>query len=114
MEIVKPGMFILTVTERGYGKRSKADDYRFQSRGGQGVLNVKLTSRTGRVVGFKQVEQDDEMLLIADTGKIIRIRVKDSPVRRRVTQGVKLINLDKSERVAAIAKVEEDEEKLEL
>jgi len=101
---------ILTVTANGYGKRTRASDYRTQSRGGKGLITIKTTDRNGPVVGVFQVVDEDELMLITDTGRIIRTRVKEIRVIGRNTQGVKLIDIDPDERVMAVARLDEKEE----
>jgi DNA gyrase subunit A len=110
MEAVAPHTQILTVTQNGYGKRSPASDYRIQNRGGSGIFTVKRTQKTGDVVGIKTVTDEDELMVISDKGKIIRLRAVDIPVQGRSTQGVRLITLEKGERVVAVAKLAEKEE----
>jgi DNA gyrase subunit A len=109
MEAVAPHTQILTVTQNGYGKRSPASDYRVQNRGGTGIFTVKRTQKTGDVVGIKTVTDEDELMVISDKGKIIRLRAVDIPVQGRSTQGVRLITLEKGERVVAVAKLAEKE-----
>ncbi|MFQ5330076.1 MAG: DNA gyrase subunit A [Thermodesulfobacteriota bacterium] len=107
MEILEGGATILTVTEGGFGKRTAIDEYRSQRRGGSGIINLKVTERTGRVVGIAQVRIDDELMIITDSGKIIRMSMKDIHVIGRNTQGVKLINIDKDEIVTGTAYIAE-------
>ena len=109
MEVVAPHTQILTVTSRGYGKRTAASEYRTQNRGGTGIFTVKRTQKTGDVVGIKTVLDDDELMLISDRGKIIRLHAGDIPVQGRSTQGVRLITVEEGERVVAIAKLAEKE-----
>jgi len=109
MEMVVPHTQILTVTSRGYGKRTAASEYRTQNRGGTGIFTVKRTQKTGDVVGIKTVLDDDELMLISDRGKIIRLHAGDIPVQGRSTQGVRLITVEEGERVVAIAKLAEKE-----
>ena len=107
MEILEDGVTILTVTERGFGKRTAIDEYRSQQRGGRGIINLKVTGKTGRVVGIAQVRIDDELMITTDSGKIIRMSMKDIHVIGRNTQGVKLINIDKDEVVTGTAYIAE-------
>ncbi len=107
MDIAQKGATLLTVTEKGYGKRSAFSEYRNQSRGGIGVINIKTTPKVGYPAGVLKVEDKDEIILITSSGKLIRIQVKDVPVIGRNTQGVKLINIDEGEHVAAITKLVE-------
>jgi DNA gyrase subunit A len=90
MEVVGEGATVLTVTESGYGKRTNLEDYRPQSRGGKGVITIKTSERNGPVVGVLQVTKDEEVLLLASSGKIIRIKASEVPTQGRNTQGVKL------------------------
>jgi DNA gyrase subunit A len=109
MEVVAPHTQILTVTEHGYGKRTKASEYRIQNRGGSGIFTVKRTPKTGDVVTIKTVVDEDELMLISDQGKIIRLRAADIPIQGRSTQGVRLINLEDGERLVAIGRLAEKE-----
>ena len=109
MEVVVPHTSLLTVTENGYGKRSQASEYRIQNRGGSGIFTVKRTKKTGDVVGVKAITDEDELMIISNKGKIIRLRAADIPVQGRSTQGVRLITLEEGERVVAVAKLAEKE-----
>jgi len=110
MDILDPdeGATVLTVTENGFGKRTRTDEYRCQSRGGKGIFTIKTTERNGPVVYSCQVSDLDQLMIITDHGKIIRLRVADISVIGRNTQGVKLINLGEGEKVIGVAKVMED------
>ena len=110
MEVVAPHTQILTVTANGYGKRTQASEYRIQNRGGSGIFTVKRTQRTGDVIGIKTVVDEDELMVISNKGKIIRLRAVDIPVQGRSTQGVRLITLEEGERVVAVARLAEKEE----
>jgi len=101
---------ILTVTENGYGKRSPVADYRIQKRGGLGIMAIKTSERNGYVVGAMQVDDDSEVMLIADSGKMIRMPMSNVRVIGRTTQGVGLINLADDERVVAMDLVAPEEE----
>jgi DNA gyrase subunit A len=109
MEVVSPHTQILTVTANGYGKRSQASEYRIQNKGGSGIFTVKRTQKTGDVVSIKTVADEDELMLISDQGKIIRLRAVDIPIQGRTTQGVRLITLEEGERVVAVARLAEKE-----
>ncbi|MGZ3557586.1 MAG: DNA gyrase subunit A [Thermodesulfobacteriota bacterium] len=109
MEVVAPHTQILTVTANGYGKRTQASEYRIQNRGGSGIFTVKRTNKTGDVIGIKTVADEDELMVISNKGKIIRLRALDIPVQGRSTQGVRLITLDEGERVVAVARLAEKE-----
>ncbi len=100
---------ILIVTENGYGKRTKVEEYRVQARGGKGLITVKITNRNGPVVYAGHVRDTDEVMIITDQGKIIRIKVKDISEMSRNTQGVRLIQLYEGEKVVDVAKVVEEE-----
>jgi len=108
MDALKEGATILTVTENGYGKRTKTGEYRRQVRGGKGILTVKTTERNGAVVYSYQVADQDQLMIITGDGKIIRLRVADTSVIGRNTQGVRLINLMQGEKVVAVARLVED------
>jgi len=109
MEVVAPHTQILTVTGHGYGKRTQGSEYRIQNRGGTGILTVKRTQKTGDVVSIKTVVDEDELMVISDQGKIIRLRATDIPVQGRSTQGVRLITVEEGERVVAVARLVEEE-----
>jgi DNA gyrase subunit A len=104
------GSLILSVTENGYGKRTPADEYRLQGRGGSGVINVKTTERNGKVVGIAQVDEHSEVMLISQYGKIIRMDSKTIRESGRAAQGVRLLNLEPGDRVAASVVIPPEEE----
>jgi len=110
MEILTLGFDVLTVSEGGFGKRTAMDEYRLQSRGGKGVITMKTTDKTGRVIGVQQVTEEDQLMLITNIGKIIRLRIKDIRVIGRNTQGVRLIEIEEGERVVSLARLAEKEE----
>src|SRR3984885_301994 len=95
------GSLILSVTENGYGKRPPADEYRLQGRGGSGVINVKTTERSGKVFGIAQVNEESEVMLISQYGKIIRMDSSTIRESGRAAQGVRLLSLEPGDRVAA-------------
>ncbi len=105
MDALEEGATILTVTENGYGKRTKTEEYRCQSRGGKGILTIKTTERNGLVVYSYQISDQDELMIITGHGKIIRIRVGDISVIGRNTQGIRLIGLGEDEKVVSVAKL---------
>jgi DNA gyrase subunit A len=107
MEILTPGATILTITENGYGKRTPLEEYRLQKRGGTGIITIKVTSRNGPVLGIAQVVDDDEVMLITDTGRVLRCRVKGISTMGRATQGVKVMDLSGEERLASMARMAE-------
>src|SRR5690242_4505555 len=99
--VPEKGSLILSVTENGYGKRTPADEYRLTNRGGKGVINVKTTERNGKVVGIAQVSEDDEVMLISQYGKIIRMDSSTIRESGRSAQGVRLLHIEPGDRVAA-------------
>ncbi|HEX7893271.1 MAG TPA: DNA gyrase C-terminal beta-propeller domain-containing protein, partial [Terriglobales bacterium] len=104
------GSLILSVTENGYGKRTAADEYRLQGRGGSGVINVKTTERNGKVTGIAQVTEDSEVMLISQYGKIIRMDSSTIRESGRSAQGVRLLHMEAGDRVAAAVVIPADEE----
>jgi DNA gyrase subunit A len=104
------GSLILSVTENGYGKRTPADEYRLQGRGGSGVINVKTTARNGKVTGIAQVTEDSEVMLISQYGKIIRMDSSTIRESGRAAQGVRLLQLEPGDRVAAAVVIPPEEE----
>ncbi len=110
MAIVRENETLLTVSELGFGKRTPASEYRLTHRGGKGVITMQVTEKTGYVVSVRQVGIDDQVMLITDGGKVIRLRVKDVRIIGRNTQGVRLVKLDPGERVRAVAGLAEKED----
>ena len=110
MEVLSGDATILTITEHGYGKRTQSSEYRIQGRRGKGIITIKTSERNGAVVGMKQVTNEDNLMIITSTGKIIRIAVAKISVIGRNTQGVRLINIDKDEKVVGVARLAEKEE----
>jgi DNA gyrase subunit A len=107
--VPEKGSLILSVTENGYGKRTPADEYRLTNRGGKGVINVKTTARNGKVVGISQVTEKSEVMLISQYGKIIRIESKFIRESGRSAQGVRLLNVEPGDRVAAAVVIPPEE-----
>jgi DNA gyrase subunit A len=101
---------LLTVCERGYGKRTPTSDYPTKNRGGKGVITIKATERNGKVVSLRLVSDDDDLMLITDGGKLIRMPVDGIPTIGRNTQGVRLIRLETDEKVVAMERMAEKEE----
>ena len=101
---------LITVCERGYGKRTTLDDYPTKNRGGKGVIAIKTTQRNGLVSATRIVTDDDHLILISDRGKLIRLRVRDISIQGRATQGVRLMRVDDGEHVAAIERLAEPDE----
>jgi DNA gyrase subunit A len=110
MEILRPQGTLLTATENGFGKRTAIEEYRVQTRGGKGVITLKVTEKTGAIVGVAQVSEGDDVMLVTDSGKIIRMAVDEIRVIGRNTQGVRLIGLQENERVASLARLAEKED----
>ncbi|MBI2902878.1 MAG: DNA gyrase subunit A, partial [Candidatus Methylomirabilis oxyfera] len=104
-----PGAAALTVTERGYGKRTELEEYRLQGRGGKGIINIRTTERNGAVVGVMQVQPGDQIMMISHEGKITRLRVDEISLIGRATQGVRLQGLEPTDRVAAVTRLVSDE-----
>ncbi|MCX5841818.1 MAG: DNA gyrase subunit A [Deltaproteobacteria bacterium] len=113
VEIPTEGNSVVTVSEKGFGKRTSVSEYRLQSRGGKGIINLKTVPRVGNVSGILQVTGDEDIMLISDTGNIIRVKVESVPLIHRSTQGVKLIDLEPEERLVGMARAEREEEKEE-
>jgi DNA gyrase subunit A len=107
--VISSDTSILTVTENGYGKRSSVDEYRIQKRGGKGIFAIKASERNGSVIGAMQVDNESEVILIADSGKMIRMPLENLRIIGRTTQGVRLINLEENEKVVAMDIVARDE-----
>jgi DNA gyrase subunit A len=101
---------ILSITENGYGKRTPVDEYRLQSRGGKGVINVKTTARNGKVVSILLVSEDSEAMVISQFGQIIRMNSEGIRESGRNAQGVRLLSLDPGDRVAAAVVIPEKDE----
>ncbi|QSV46726.1 DNA gyrase subunit A [Geobacter benzoatilyticus] len=113
MEVINPsatGSTIFTVTENGFGKRTELDEYRVQSRGGKGIITIKTTERNGCVVDIMQVTDENDLMLITDQGKILRIPVAPFSVIGRNTQGVRLMTAEQNERIVAVARLAEKDE----
>src|SRR4029077_15974577 len=101
---------LLTVCEKGYGKRTPTSDYPTKNRGGKGVITIKTTERNGKVVSLRLVTDDDDLMLITDGGKLIRMPIGGIPTIGRNTQGVRLIRLEEAEQVVAMERIAEKEE----
>jgi len=110
MDVVQEGGTMLTVTQNGYGKRTGLDEYRIQSRGGIGIINIQTSDRNGKVVGIAFVHDDDELMLISQQGKILRMVSRGVRAIGRATQGVRLIGVDEGDQVVSLAKLAEREE----
>ncbi len=112
MVLAKPESFLLTVTKRGYGKRTEIGEYRTQGRGGKGLIATKVTERNGAVIDICEVEAEDEIMLMTNHAKVIRLNAKEISVFGRAAQGVRLIQLDKDEQVTSVTKLAKDEGEL--
>ncbi len=110
MEVVTPGATLLSVSENGYGKRTELDEYRVQSRGGVGIINIATSDRNGRVIGIAYVHDEDELMLITQQGKVLRMVARDIRTIGRATQGVRLIDMEPDDRVVSVARLAEREE----
>ncbi len=106
MEVVKPGGTLLTVTELGYAKQTALDEYRVQGRGGYGLKNLEITDKNGHVVGIAQVQEEEELLVITEQGKILRTPANDIRTIGRATQGVRLMDLEGEDKIVSVALVE--------
>ena len=109
MEVVQPDEFVLVITENGYGKKTPVDEYRITNRGGKGVKTVNITDKNGSIVSFKTVDNNKDLMIITDSGIVIRISVDKISTMSRVTQGVKLINLKENSVVSSTAIVDKEE-----
>ncbi len=107
MEVLSHGQTLFAATENGYGKRTSIDEYPLQRRGGKGVITIKTSERNGQVVAILLVDEHDDLMLMTDSGKLIRISVRGISVISRNTQGVKLIGMDPVEKVAGVARLAE-------
>ena len=110
MEVLSHGQTLFVVTENGYGKRTSIDEYPVQKRGGKGVISIKTTERNGLVVGILLVSDEDDLMLMTNIGKVIRMQVDSISVISRNTQGVKLMGMDTDERVVGAARLAEKED----
>ena len=108
MEIAVPGVDVLVVTEKGYGKKTPVDEYRITNRGGKGVKTLNTTDKNGSIVSFKTVDNDKDLMIITDTGIVIRLAVDKISTMSRVTQGVKLINLKDNQYVSSISVIDKN------
>ena len=104
VDIPAQGTFMLTVSENGFGKCTPIEEYRVQSRGGKGTINLKTVAKIGNVSGVLQVQGEENIMLISNAGKVIRLKVQEVPVNHRITQGVKLIDLEPEEKLVGVAR----------
>ena len=111
VEIPAENTYMLTVSENGFGKCTPIDEYRVQSRGGKGTINLKTVPKVGNVSGVLQVTGEEQIMLISSTGNVIRLKVKEIPINHRVTQGVKLIDLAPEENLVGVARTTQESDK---
>jgi DNA gyrase subunit A len=104
---------VLTVSERGYGKRTSSYEYRTTGRGGKGIVAMSLTKKTGKIVGSFPVEEADQVMLVTDAGKLIRTPVSGIRIAGRSTQGVIVLNTAEDERVVSVERLSEEGEEEE-
>ena len=105
---------ILVVSEQGYGKRTPVGEYRVQSRGGKGIITLKVTDKTGNLVYARQVDSKDDLMIVSSRGKLIRIRISDISEQSRNTQGVRVMNVEGGEKVVAVENLPHDETPKEI
>jgi DNA gyrase subunit A len=113
MDVLEKRGNILTVTERGYGKRTKVEDYRLQGRGGSGIINIRVTQKNGPVVGVMETSPADQIMMVTQQGKIIRMDVEGISVIGRATQGVRLLDVEQGDSVVSVARLPERDEEAE-
>jgi DNA gyrase subunit A len=110
MEVVDKDGLILSISEKGYGKRTPLETYRLTARGGKGVINMKTTTKTGNVVGVFSVHEDSDLMIVSQNGKMIRIESSTIRQAGRSTQGVRLVSLEEGDQVAAAGVIPEAED----
>ena len=110
--VIKDGYEILVATENGYGKRTKPDNYREQTRGGSGTRAMKISDKTGKLVGIISANEDEDILLINSDNQIERLSVSDFPVIGRMTQGVRIMRIKDGEKLVSISTIEKEDEDL--
>jgi DNA gyrase subunit A len=108
-DVVHEGVLILTITERGFGKRTPLEEYRLQGRAGKGIIDIKTGGRNGTVVGMLQVREGDDLLVVTTNGKMIRIHAATVTSQGRNTMGVRIIDLDADDRVGSVARVDAEQ-----
>ena len=109
MEVLSHGQTLFAATENGYGKRTSIDAYPVRKRGGKGVIAIKASKRNGNVVAILLVDDDDDLMLMTNSGKIIRMPIQGISVISRNTQGVTLMGMEPGEKVASVARLGEEE-----
>ena len=113
MEVLSYGQTLITITENGYGKQTSIDEYPAQKRGGKGVITIKTSARNGKVVSILLVEEDDDLMLMTNQGKLIRMPIAGISLIGRNTQGVKLIEINEDEHVIGAVRLGEKEDETE-
>jgi DNA gyrase subunit A len=113
MEIIDDSVEILSVTANGYGKRTSVSEYRRQSRGGKGILAMRLNEKNGDIIDIKPVTDKDDLMIISDKGQVIRTKISGISLMGRTTQGVRLIKLKEGENVVAVEKILDPDEAIE-
>jgi DNA gyrase subunit A len=109
MMVLGPGVTILTGCANGYGKRSDVEEYRLQSRGGKGVINIRTSERNGKVIAMKAVTDEDDLIMMSQSGIVVRIAVRDIRTMGRATQGVRFIRLEPGDKLVSVARVVKEE-----
>ena len=104
---------LLAITENGFGKRTELEEYRVQNRGGKGVITYKITPKTGNIVGIRIANSDDDVMMITDTGTIIRLKVEEVSILGRATQGVTLMRTNDGGKVVSIEIISKEDEVIE-
>ena len=112
-DVVQEGVSILTVTERGFGKRTPLEEYRLQGRAGKGIIDIKTGGRNGNVVTMLQVRDSDDILVVTTKGKLIRFHAADVSSQGRNTWGVRIIDLEADDRVGSVARVDAEQAPVE-
>ena len=110
MEIIDDNVEILSITENGYGKRTSSSQYRKQTRGGKGILAMRLTDKNGDITDIKPVSDKDDLMIITDKGQVIRTKISGISLMGRATQGVRIIKLKAGEKVVAVEKIIDPDE----
>ena len=107
---IEDDMYLLIVTEKGYGKRSRLSEYRKQKRGGKGVMTYKITEKTGNIAGMRLVDEKDDIMLISSDGTIIRLKVSEVSVYGRIAQGVTLMKVEDGSKIMSVARIKPDDD----
>ena len=113
MELIDDNVEILSVTDRGYGKRTSASQYRKQTRGGKGILAMRLTEKNGEIIQIKPVTEKDDLMVVTDRGQVIRTKISGISLMGRATQGVRILNPKDDEKVVSVEKIIEPEDTIE-